>query len=119
MSFIHRLLGYGLLGITMTGFLWHIVRAWTNRAVQRWEVRWPRWLLTGLYGQLLLGALLFLLTGAEHMPSPLHPILGIGVIVLAQVGLPSRGSTAREFHLRRAGFLALLGLGLWITSLHF
>lgn len=119
MSFIHRLLGYGLLGITITGFLWHIVRAWTNRPVQRWEVRWPRWLLSGLYIQLLLGALLFLLTDAEHMPSPLHPVLGIGAVALAQIILPTRRDTLREFHLWRAGVLALLGLGLWITSLHF
>lgn len=119
MSVIHRLLGYLLLGTVAAGFLWHIGRAWASRPVELWEVRWTRWLLTGLYGQLLLGALLFLLTDAEHMPSPLHPWLGVGAVVLARLGLPARREAPREFHLWRAGFLALIGLGLLIAYLSF
>lgn len=98
MSARHSLLGYLFVGVVGAGFLWHTVRVWANWPVERWEIRWTRRLLTGLYGQLLLGALLLLLTDAGHMPSPLHPWLGLGVVVLARAGLPIQRNSSREFH---------------------
>ncbi|MGH2523397.1 MAG: hypothetical protein ACRDH2_12915 [Anaerolineales bacterium] len=82
-------------------------------------MRWTGWLVTLLYGQLLIGTLLFMLTDAEGMPSPAHPLLGIGAVIVVHSGLSIRRKTPRAFHLWRAGFLALLGAGLWITTLHF
>ncbi len=112
MGTIHTTLGYLLVFAAVLGALgngYHYARgAPLDERVQALNT----WFLAGLYLQLLLGLLLFMLSSG-FLPSAIHPFLGVGALAIAQWGLRSRGTSKG----RGPGFQALVYLGAGVLVL--
>jgi hypothetical protein len=112
MSTIHTILGYLLTVMAALGALGNGYRYARGEPVDERVRALNTWFLAGLYLQLLLGLLLFMLSSG-FLPSAIHPFLGVGALAVAQWGLRSRSASEG----RGPGFQALVYLGAGVLVL--
>lgn len=115
MRTIHSTLGYLLIGIAAVGLLWNGYRYARGQPASGHDRTLNTWFLVGLYAELLLGLLLFMLSSG-FLPSPIHPLLGLGALAVAQWGLrprlitEGRGPGFQALVYLSAGVLVVLGV---------
>ena len=112
MDTIHTILGYLLAVIAVLGLLWNGYHYARGEPTSERARTLNTWFLAGLYLQLLLGLLLFMLSSG-FLPSVIHPFLGVGALVVAQWGLGSRATSKSQ----GPGFQALVYLGAGVLVL--
>ncbi len=113
MNTLHVWLSYALLISTGLGTLWSISRWFSHAGFSPRDAQLSLAFVAGMYFQVGLGTLLFLLS-PRYLPVPIHPFIGTGALALAHWGHAHDRTDPRQWHLRRAwtylGAGVLLGL---------
>lgn len=109
MTTLHDILGYLLLFGAGAGFLWSAYQYTQRNAYGETDQTLSDAFLGGLYLELLLGLLLFMLSPGLVSARPMHPILSIGALTLAQWGRKPRGRSDQDQQLFKAGVYLFAG----------
>lgn len=112
MSALHLWLSYLLLAGAGLGGAWSASRWLRNAGFSPQDAQLSAAFVTGMYLQVGLGALLFLLS-PRYVPAPVHPFIGVGALALAHWGHGNDRTTPRQRHVRRAW--TFLGAGVLLT----
>lgn len=111
MSTLHEILGYLLLFGAGLGLLWSAYQYLQRNAYKEADQTLTDVFLGGLYLELLLGLLLFMLSSRLVSARPIHPILSIGALAVTQWGRKPRGRSDQDQQLFKAGiYLAAAAL---------
>ncbi len=109
MTTIHQLLGYLLLFGAGAGLLWSAYQYAQRNPYGDTDQSVTDAFLAGLYAELLLGLLLFMLNPRLVAAIPVHPILSVAALALAQWGRKPRGRSDRDQQLFKAGIYLFAG----------
>ena len=107
---IHQVLGYLLLLGSGAGLLWSAYQYTQRNPYGDTDRNLTDAFLAGLYAELLLGLLLFMLNPRLVAAIPVHPFLSIAAVALTQWGRKPRGRSDRDQQLFKAGMYLLAGV---------
>jgi len=110
MTTIHQIVGYLLLFGAGAGFLWSAYQYVQRSAYADTDQNLTDAFLAGLYVELLLGLLLFMLNPRSVTAIPAHPILSVTALAVAQWGRKPRGRSDRDQQLFKAGIYLFAGV---------
>lgn len=107
---LHTILGYLLLVGAGIGLLWSAYQYAQRNPYDDRDRNLTDTFLGGLYAELLLGLLLFMLSPGRVAAMPAHPILSIGAVAVVQWGRKPRGGSDRDHQVFKAGVYLVAGV---------
>ncbi len=110
MTALHAILGYLLLFGAGVGLLWSAYQYAQRHPYGETDRTLTDVFLAGLYLELFLGLLLFMLSPRSVTAIPAHPILSIAALAVAQWGRKPRGRSNRDQQLFKAGVYLIAGV---------
>ena len=110
MTTLHQIIGYLLLFGAGAGLLWSAYQYVQRSAYGDLDRNLTDAFLAGLYLELLLGLLLFMLNPGSVAAIPAHPILSITALVMAQWGRKPRGRSDWDQQLFKVGIYLFAGV---------
>jgi hypothetical protein len=109
MTTLHQIIGYLLLFGAGAGLLWSAYQYAQRHAYTDTDRTLTDAFLAGLYVELLLGLLLFMLNPGRVAAIPAHPILSVTALAVTQWGRKPRGRSDRDQQLFKAGIYLFAG----------
>lgn len=110
MTTVHAIIGYLVLAGAGIGLLWSAYQYTQRHAYDASDQTLSDVFLAGLYVELLLGLLLFLLAPGSVTEIPAHPILSVVALGVAQWGRKPKGRSDQDQQLFKAGIYLFAGL---------
>ncbi|MFQ5593596.1 MAG: hypothetical protein ACE5HA_05560 [Anaerolineae bacterium] len=110
MTTLHQIIGYLLLFGAGAGLLWSGFQNARRNAYGDTDQNLSDAFLAGLYVELLLGLLLFMLNPRSVIAVPAHPILSVMALAVVQLGRKPRGRSDRDQQLFKAGIYLFAGV---------